>query len=276
MKTKFLALVAGATISLAAAAQPALARDIAVDADVSTQISACTIGLACLGTTMPFGIDTPAVSTNQIFIYSSGIVSLGSQLPLGATYGDASTLGHAFLAPGFADFGANLPSVYITNVLQDFGGFIGQYRVTWAFPNLVGAPIFQLELTDLSLSRVADPNDPSGFIVVQDPSKIGDISVVFAHGAAFSPWNGIEIDTEPGLPSGALVGWGVGALNSATLFGSDVSSLKTANIGVDLTDAAAYSPGIPEPGAWLLMLAGFGGLGVALRRARVRRPALAG
>ena len=69
--------------------------------DPSNLVSACTIGAACSGITMPFSIITLALTTNQIFIYSSGIVSPGAPLPLTASYGNVASLGHAFLAPGF-------------------------------------------------------------------------------------------------------------------------------------------------------------------------------
>lgn len=266
--TKLLGLTAGVVLGCVAA--PALARDIAIDGDPSFAVAACSIGSSCSGTTLPFSIITPAVTTNQIFIYNSGVVSLGSELPLSATYGDVSTLGHAFLAPGFADFGATAPTAYITQVTDNFDGFTGAYRVTWAYPDVDGGPIFQVQLTDLSLNVVLDPSNINGFFIEQDPTRIGDVQVDFAHSAPVDFWNNLTVATEPGLPSGAIVGWGVGALNSATTFGDDVSALKLANIGVNLTDAAAWQ-GVPEPATWVGLILGFAATGAALRRARGRR-----
>lgn len=260
--TKLLGLTAA--IVLGCAASPALARGIAIDADPSFAVSACSIGSACGGTTLPFSIITPAVTTDRIFIYDSGIVSLGAALPLTAAYGDASSLGHAFLAPGFGDFGGNTPTTYITNVRDGFEGFTGGFRVTWAFPGVDGAPIFQVEFIDLSLSA------PNGFIE-QDPTKIGDVLVNFAHGSDFENWNGLIVGTDPGLPNGALIGWGVGALNSATTYTGDVEGLRAANISVNLTDARAYGGPVPEPATWISLILGFAALGGALRRARARR-----
>jgi hypothetical protein len=267
MNTKLLGLTAG--LVLCAFASPTLARGIAIDADPSFEVSACSIGSACTGTALPFSIVTPAVTTNQIFIYDSGIVSLGAALPLAATYGDASSLGHAFLAPGFGDFGGNTPTTYITNVQDGFDGFTGGFRVTWAFPGVEGAPVFQVEFIDLSLSFVSDGSGGGAF--QQDPTKIGDVLVNFAHGSDFENWNGLIVGTDPGLPNGALIGWGVGALNSATTYTGDVEGLRAANISVNLTDAGAYSPGIPEPATWISLILGFAALGAALRRARGRR-----
>jgi hypothetical protein len=269
MSTKLPALMAGFALSCAVA--PAMARDIAIDGDPSFAVSACSIGSSCSGTTLPFSIITPAVTTNQIFIYNSGIVSLGSALPLTAAYGDVGSLGHAFLAPGFGDFGGNVPTTYITNVHDGFPGFTGGFRVTWAFPNVDGSPIFQVEFIDLSLSVVIDPNAPDGFFIQQDPTKIGDVLVNFAHGSTFDFWNGLTVGTDPGLPNPSLIGWGVGALNSATTYTGDVEGLRAANFSVNLTDAAAYDPGIPEPATWVILILGFAAVGAALRRARGRR-----
>src|SRR6478609_8975782 len=98
MSTRLKALIGGAFLGVALVAPPAMARDIAIDGDPSFEVTACSVGSACSGIALPFSIITPAVTTNQIFIYNSGIVSLGSALPLTAAYGDASSLGHAYLA----------------------------------------------------------------------------------------------------------------------------------------------------------------------------------
>jgi hypothetical protein len=259
-----------AAILLGCIAAPAMARDIAIDADPSSLVTACSLGSACTGTTLPFLISTPAVTTDQIFIYNSGIVSLGSALPLTAAYGDVASLGHAFLAPGFGDFGGNTPSVYTTLVKDGFDGFTAAFRVTWAFPLVDGGPIFQIEFTDLSLSFV-----PEASSFQQDPSRIGDVRVDFAHGSEFENWNGLIVGLDPGLPNPSLIGWGVGALNSSTTYTGDFEGLRAANFGVDLTDAAAYDAGVPEPATWVSLILGFAALGVALRRVRARRSLIA-
>jgi hypothetical protein len=267
MKTKLLGLTAG--IIVGAFASSVLARGIAIDGDPSFEVSACSIGSACAGTSLPFSIITPAVTTNQIFIYDSGIVSLGEALPLSAAFGDVSSLGHAFLAPGFGDFGATAPTAYITNVQDGFDGLTAGFRVTWAFPGVDGAPIFQVEFIDLSIGFVSDGAGGGSF--QQDPTKIGDVLVNFAHGSDFENWNGLIVGTDPGLPNPSLIGWGVGALNSATTYTNDVEGLRAANISVNLTDAAAFSQVVPEPATWVSLILGFAALGAALRRARGRR-----
>lgn len=55
------------------------------------------------------------------------------------------------------------------------------------------------------------------------------------------------------------------------------NSLPTNNVWQAETLSLTYSdasggPGVPEPGVWALMLIGFGGLGVQLRRRRARSP----
>jgi hypothetical protein len=256
-------------VLLSCIAVPAVARDIAIDGDPSSAITACSLGSACGGTTLPFWIITPAVTTNQIFIYNSGIVSLGSALPLTAAYGDVTSLGHAFLAPGFGNFGGAPPTAYTTLVKDGFDGLTAGFRVTWAFPGLTGAPVFQLELIDLSIGFVAEPGGGGSF--QRDATRIGDVEVKFAHGSEFQNWNGLTVGTEPGLPTPAVIGWGVGALNGASTYTGDVDGLRAANFGVDLTGAAAYDAGIPEPATWLSLILGFAALGGALRRRRGRR-----
>jgi hypothetical protein len=265
--TKLLGLTAALVLGCIAA--PAMARDIAIDADPSFAVSACSLGSACAGTALPFSIITPAVTTNQIFIYDSGIVSLGQALPLSAAFGDVSSLGHAFLAPGFGDFGGTAPTTYITNVQDGFDGLTAGFRVTWAFPGVDGAPVFQVEFIDLSIGFVSDGLGGGSF--QQDPTKIGDVQVNFAHGSTFENWNGLIVGTDPGLPNPSLIGWGVGALNSATTYTGDVAGLRAANFGVNLTDAPAFDAGIPEPATWVSLILGFAALGAALRRARGRR-----
>ena len=218
------------------------------------------------GGTLPFSIITPAVTSNRIFIYDSGIVSIGSQLALNANPGDVSTLGHAFLAPGFANFGATAPAVYITKVTQNFGGFIGEYRVTWTYPDST-SPIFQLQLKDLSLSGPISDGSPQGFHIERDLALVGNVQADFFYGSAFNTWNGIPVQEAADLPDGALVGYGVGALNATGTFADNFSSLPSA---VNLTHAAAFTAGVPEPGAWILVLLGFAGVGVSLRKARFR------
>ena len=267
MSKKLPALMAGLALSCAVA--PAMARDIAIDGDPSVAVSACSIGSACSGTTLPFSIITPAVTTDQIFIYNSGIVSLGSALPLTASYGDVASLGNAFLAPGFGDFGGNTPTAYTTLMQDGFDGLTAGFRVTWAFPGVDGAPIFQVEFIDLSINFVSDGFGGGSF--QQDPTKIGDVLVNFAHGSTFENWNGLIVGTDPGLPNPSLIGWGVGALNSATTYTGDVEGLRAANFSVNLTDAAAYDPGVPEPATWVMLILGFGAVGSVLRRARWRK-----
>lgn len=258
----------GAVLGLSIVASPAWAqRDVAIDGDPSPTFSACQIGSNCAGTTLPFSIITPAVTSNQIFIYNSGIVSIGSQLALNANPADVSTLGHAFLAPGFANFGADTPTVYTTDVRQNFGGVSGEFRVTWVYPGDDGGHLFQLQLTDLSLVGPIPDGTPQGFHFDSDPALIGDVQADFFYGSPDLPWNGIQ-DTA-GLPTGALVGWGVGALNDTGTFANNFSSLPDS---VNLTNAAAFAATavVPKSTTWILMLVGFAGVGASLRKARFR------
>jgi hypothetical protein len=246
---KHLAAAMAAAASFCAVATPVAARDIAIDGDPVSPVIGCLLGQACAGYTMPFSIITPAVTTNQIFIYRAGIVSLGSALPLDAAYGDVSSLGSAFLAPGFGDYGAQLPSVSTTVVHPDPtpGSPAHSFRVTWIAAD---SSIFQLELFDLSFTGP-----------VQDPSKIGDVTALFAYHSAFPTWQGIPVLADAVLPNGAFSGYGVGDFTGAS------------TNGVNLTDAPART-NVPEPGTWAMLLLGFFALGSALR-ARRRQGAMA-
>lgn len=276
MSLRFALAISSAALGLTLVCSDAAeARVIAIDGDPSFVTPGCTLGVACSGITMPFSIITPAVTTDQIFIYRSGVVSLGWQLPLTASLGNVASLGHAFLAPGFGDFGAAPPTTYTTVVTEAFNAVAGAFRVTWAFPAIDDGAIFQVELRDLSL--FPDPSDPSAPFL-RDPTKVGNVEADFAYGDALDSWNGLTVATDPALPTGSIVGYGVGALNFSVKFGSDFSALSTTDYGVDLTGARPFGsgPGVPEPATWAILCLGFAGIGGALRRYRRRESLVAG
>jgi hypothetical protein len=240
-------LAAALTVAagICALAVPAGARDIAIDGDTPFPVTGCLLGQACTGQSLPFSIITPAVTTNQIFIYRAGIVSLGSALPLDAAFGDVSTLGSAFLAPGFGNYGTQLPDVYTTVVHPDptQGSPPHGFRVTWIAAD---TSIFQLELTDLSFDGP-----------IRTLSKIGDVRADFAYHSNFATWQGRPVLADAVLPSGAFSGYRVGNLSGAS------------TNGVNLTGAPAL-PSVPEPATWAMLLLGFGVLGSVLRERRRR------
>jgi hypothetical protein len=76
-----------------------------------------------------------------------------------------------------------------------------------------------------------------------------------------------------GLTSGAVTQQFVAPTGATRLFlaAADSYGSSTGNLGqlsADVTGATLVAGGVPEPASWALMIAGFGGLGAALRQRR--------
>jgi hypothetical protein len=59
--------------------------------------------------------------------------------------------------------------------------------------------------------------------------------------------------------------------------GTYITAFLTTTDGTGTTaqsGAILITGGVPEPGTWALMLLGFGGIGMAMRRSRKAKPAL--
>ncbi len=117
----------------------------------------------------------------------------------------------------------------------------------------------------LDFNREANPGSNFDIIyglgtydqVVSIQAEVGDVLGI--HGSLFADGNAPDFD----------------GLGPASFSYSDPASLHILAVTPDLDLVSAsghdYSPGgVPEPAAWALMLAGFAGVGVALRRRRTQ------
>jgi hypothetical protein len=114
--------------------------------------------------------------------------------------------------------------------------------------------------------------DPAndGLGQVMTISRVGDV-VTMAEGPSSLPdaevFQGSGFDTGP--VSFALTYASLGVFTGADISGPDSITFKTFSITAD--GFAGLAAGVPEPGAWTLMIAGLFGLGFALRSQRARQ-----
>lgn len=264
MSNLYRSVLAGAVAGLTvlSLASPASARRIAFDIDEIVPITPCTLGGgACSGFDLPFPIVTPGETFSKIFVYDAGVVSLGSPLPATASVaGGPASLGSSYIATGFADYTGDVPNVYLTYADlnfrdENFDPFVGEFRVTWAYPE-DDKPIWDISFVDLSVVGVGLP---------KDPARIGDVEALIGHGSDFAGWtHGFDVQLEPFLPNGAVVGWNVAGQQASTVIGPGFD-LDGADFRVD------FSSVIPEPATWAMMILGFGLVGSVLRRRPIAR-----
>lgn len=113
-----------------------------------------------------------------------------------------------------------------------------------------------------------------------NPFTLGLFEWTFDDGATlFGTYTGVAgLSGTPGvfaLVEDAVIGGGTGRFLGATGALHQTGTLRLGmvdgvrvSIGESAITGSINAPGIPEPGTWALMLAGFGGVGVALRTRR--------
>jgi hypothetical protein len=251
LKTRLLAATGCAIALVVGVTTPAEARRVVIDQGQflppDSFSDGCTIGQDCDAVTMPFTVNFGSGATNQAFIYSNGVVSFGSQIPLNA---DAST-------SDFTKYGvpviAPLLSTSITSVVgSDTPSFIG---FTPTLP-----PVSDLFIVGFS----QDPNpqigetEPISWLILSATDN--DIRFEFVHGMATDSFNDIS------TPQGDSLGY--------SLLGKSFIE-NNPNLNTDEVYSFDVRAGVPEPGAWALMLLGFGGVGAMVRNRRRSAAALA-
>lgn len=274
-----------------ASAPAADARGIVVDASLNPALIqfglALPAGSGCVGNvcqvTLPYTVNFGAVTTNQIFVYSSGLVSLGAALPTSAFSSAPASIPNFFasssyniLAAGYRPDNAGTPASLT-------GGVMGTSTI---------ASIRQFAQNGIGFCTPApapagktvcpagfDPNNPPAdtapfidpFIAANNLGRfegdinlrLGDLSYVVFHNPVggfvdveLFQYYQFGIDTDPVY---------IGMKNDLAL-----TSFATAQATTYIYRFALANNGVPEPSTWLMMIAGFGMVGGALRRRNVR------
>ena len=201
--------------------------------------------------------------------------------------------------PGGASPGTNYDNILIVNGVAFGERFAGQtVSANGNFDQVSGTPTNGLTLlagsAGQNLSVFQSPAGPVlsglGPLGFPNANAIGEgaISILFSSdqsefglrltgsdgGNAFlgfyrSDGSLIDLITLNGLPLVSTVGFrrdgGVSDIRGISFWNADVTGFGLATIRYNVPSA------VPEPGTWMLMLAGFGGIGLAIRRQRRRR-----
>ena len=248
-------------------------RGTQINAPVPGSDIACTIGSSCSGV----DISASGVFSNA-YIYQEGIVSIDALLPSGFNIADPSTYnGVIFFTPGYDPTGG---TTYFVSAYFGASDLTGE-------PPRWGFNFFTSE-TDRDNSVFPDMQVLLGAgNGTQDPENLDSgwigATAELTYRPAFSP---------PAFdpPAGAYIGfsWGTEQLTqlvqntNGLLVGpesTDTDFVSTADVSDGtVTAATRFTPlyatvppgNVPEPGTWVMMLTGFGLIGLGFRRRPVK------
>lgn len=234
-----------ATLSFSGAAH---ASRIAIDNSASP-FTACSIAGPCSATPIPITANFGFGAFSSLYIYSNGLVSIGAQIAPGANLTSLSSIGGNVFTAGYA------PGMTLANLqIQD-----PTPSATFDFP---GRPVARVRYT-ASFGSVVDM--PMGFSIFDLGS--GSYALQFNHGDPFN------LASTPDIASNAYLGYAFGA-SSLQLNGAPLQ----ASVRLEATFRyffPAAVPTVPEPSSWIMMIAGFGLLGVGIRRRSFLKPRIA-
>lgn len=271
-------------------ASDANARRVVVDASLNPSLILFNLqlptGSGCVGNvcqiTLPYTVNFGSVSANQIFVYSSGLVSLGAALPASAFSSTLPSVPDFFASSSYNVIAAGYRPDDTGAPASLTGGLVGTSTIAsirqFAQNNIVFCSPAPAEPGKTVCPAGFDPNDQPDditpfidpFIAANDLGrfegdinlKVGTSYVVFKR-----PTNGfvdIELfqDDQFGFDTDPLY---VGMKGDLQLYPMTTAVGRTFTYRFALAEAA-----VPEPSTWLLLIAGFGMIGGALRRRNIR------
>lgn len=248
-----------AAVAFAAAfAGQASARSIVIDkgefVDSSGLGAACTIGQVCAATTLPFTFNFGNGPTNLVYIYDRGIVSFGAPIPLGVDANAAfTTFGVPVIAPLYAPGTTGVAGPY-----QASSSNMSASTFKETLPNF-GTDLFRITFYDPSADNPNTFTHP--YIQLLIDASASEIRFEFIHGESFTS----DGNTQADFPSvaGTQLGYSLGN-----------QQVFTASPNIAGINAFVF-PGnsVPEPATWMMMILGFGAIGMGLRRSRRRESA---
>lgn len=220
---------------------------------------------------------------SRIGILAAAAVLASAALPAAAStvYSDIN----ANAATAAAAFDAAVGSF----TLQDFEGFADGAQPSWSYGAGTATLDGALGVTTGYPYGGGPTSGSKGYIAY---TEFGAGSPVFTFSAPIRAFGAYIVDLElPAQITVTLSGGGVELLTPTiagdgglTFFGFDYGSAAITGVSIALhvTDAVllddvriATGAAVPEPGAWALMIAGFGLAGAALRNRRRAAPVLA-
>lgn len=100
-----------------------------------------------------------------------------------------------------------------------------------------------------------------------DPNTTTGLAGIHAGYAYYDPGTGVGGNVYPNYIGGRLTSY---------YSGTDLPNLQDPSLDLTFASYVDTAAGVPEPAAWALMIVGFGGIGLALRRRQVRVGRLTG
>jgi hypothetical protein len=233
-------ILAGLGLAASAVAAPALATRIQIDSGDS-DFTPCVIGgAACAGLTMPFSADFGTGAFNKVYVYNNGLVSFGTEIAAGADLSSITSIGGNVFTAGYSPtmipttpFQVQNPSIAFnaTGVLQ----FKPVFRVRYLTAFGATTETMQVSIFDVGG---------------------GEYALQFGHG---------RTSAAPNIATDAYLGYAFGG-SSLQISGSTLQSQVQSGTTPFEYFFRAATPGIPEPGSWVMMIAGFAIVGSNLRR----------
>jgi PEP-CTERM motif-containing protein len=221
------------------------------------------LGLLCLA----IAFSTPAAATTVLFSDSTGFQTAAPTATLIESFEDSSLALRGIALPSYTGPGNEItftplagdptPNVFLASSgFTNFG--LGLNPTTSVVLTTSGNEDF--------VGTLASPVFGLGFDVLLNDSPL---TISFFNGVTLL---GTLTFDDPVVPGDNLAFAGITSTTGVTSFRLTATNGDQINTGVDniYTQVVQLESAVPEPSTWLMMLFGFGALGLAMRKARNR------